>query len=379
MKKTRVKYLRMVTYALLAVVVVLDAAFLIVRDKDYSPMENRNLQLFPNLSWRTVTSGRFESQFDDYVADQFPLRNAWIAVKSTADRLLGRTEANNIFLGKDGYLIQNFTEPDRTNYRETVMTLRDFAVRHANLSMYVLVAPSALTVYADKLPLNAIHGNESAYLDRLRADLADTPYHFVDVRQALLAQKDEAQLYYRTDHHWTTPGAYAAYREFAAAAGLPGAAQAYRAVLLTDGFSGTLTAQSGFRMTETDELYAYLPEGGVSHVVTYAGDTSRYSSVYWTENLDVRDKYTVFFNGNHPEVKIETGAKSQRVLLVLKDSYANCFVPFLIQDYKKIVMVDPRYFTGDLETEIATEGVTDVLFMYNANTLAVDTSLKSDL
>ena len=379
MKKTRTKYLRLVVWALLAVVVLLDAAFLILPDRGYSPTENRNLQTFPALSWRGITSGRFEARFDDYVADQFPLRDQWIRLKTTLDRLLGRTESNNVFLAGDGYLIQNFTEPDAANYQETVAALRAFSAAHADLRQYMLVAPSALTVYARRLPAHAVHGDESGYIDRLRSDLSGTALTFVDVRPAFAGQADAQQLYYRTDHHWTTPGAYLAYRELAAAAGLEGRDAEYAPTLLSDSFSGTLTAASGFRMAETDELYAYLPARTVSHVVTYPGQEGRYASVYFVENLSQRDQYTVFFGGNHPQVKIETGVENKRVLLLIKDSYANCFAPFLIPDFQKIVMVDPRYYTGDLDTLIGAEGVTDVLFLYNANTLAADTSLKSDL
>ena len=379
MKKTRTKYLRMVAWTLLGIVVLLDAAFLIVPDRDYSATENRNLQLFPTLTGRTLTSGRFESQFEDYVADQFPLRNTWIRLKTTVDRLMGRTESNGVFLAKDGYLIQNFTEPDAQNYQETVLAVRNFASWHGQLNLYMMVVPSALTVYGDKLPANAIHGDESAYIDRLYRDLSGSNLNLVDVRALFGQVADSAQLYYRTDHHWTTYAAYVAYRQLATMASLPGLATTYTPMLISDGFSGTLTASSGLRMSETDEVYAFLPENGVNHVVTYPGQDGRYASVYFTDNLALRDKYTVFFNGNHPQVNIETGAETKRVLLVLKDSYANCFVPYLIQDYKKIIMVDPRYYTGDLETLLTSEGVTDVLFLYNANTLATDTSLKMDL
>ena len=114
-------------------------------------------------------------------------------------------------------------------------------------------------------------------------------------------------------------------------------------------------------------------------MVNYVEEGRRSATVYAPECLEARDKYTVFFGGNHALVKLEMLSDSDRVLLVLKDSYANCFVPFLIPDYKAIVMVDPRYYTGDLETLMSAEGVTEVLFMYNANTFSSDTALKGDI
>ena len=314
MKKTRMKYLRWVVWALLGIVAALDVAFLLLPDRSYSATENRNLQGFPTLSGRTLTSGRFEAQFENYVADQFPLRNAWIRLKTTADRLLGRTESNGVFLAGDGYLIQDFTEPDRVNYEETMLAVRNFCAWHSGLNHYMLLVPSALTVHADKLPANAIHGDEAAYIDRVRGDLRDCPLTFVDVRSLFERAAGEVQLYYRTDHHWTTQGAFLAYRLLATMAELPGLDTVYTPTLVSDSFSGTLTASSGFRMSETDEVYVYLPQNGVSHVVTYPGEDGRYATPYFTGNLAARDQYTLFFNGNHPQVNIETGAESKRVL-----------------------------------------------------------------
>ena len=376
MKKKRMLYLRAVAWALLGLVIALDILFFATGTRDYSPTENRNLQAFPALSVRTLASGRFESQFDDFVADQFPLRDGWIRIKAAADRLLGRVESNRVFLARDGYLIQNFTEPDAVNYAETIAALRDFSARHPDVAQYLLLAPSALSGYREKLPRNAVAGDEGGYIDRLAADLSGTAVRFIDVRPAFAAAKD-TQLYYRTDHHWTTDGARIAFDRAAEAMGMD--TGAWRRTLLSDSFSGTLTASSGFRMSETDPLVAFLPESPVDYVVNYVEEGERRSSVYRTENLAARDQYTVFFGGNHAEVKLETATDGRRAVMVIKDSYANCFVPFMIPACRKIVMIDPRYFTGDIDALIEAEGVTDILFLYNANTLASDTALKRDI
>ena len=209
MKKLRTRYLRGTALALLAIVLALDIAFVLLPDRDFSPTENRNLQALPALSLRGVSSGRFESRFEDYVADQFPFRDGWITLKSTVDRLLGRTDANGVFLAADGYLIQNFNAPTQPAYQATLQALRGFITRHSGMPMYAMVVPTALTVHADKLPANAVAGDEGGYLNRLKADLADLPVRFIDLRDAF-ADRPE-QLYYHTDHHWTTAAAHLAY------------------------------------------------------------------------------------------------------------------------------------------------------------------------
>ena len=143
---------------------------------------------------------------------------------------------------------------------------------------------------------------------------------------------------------------------------LPGKDTVYQKKLVTDSFSGTLTASSGFRTGESDEIYVYLPEAEQNITVTYVEEGTRKGSFYESGNLKVKDQYTIFFNGNYPQIRIENpNASSDKVLLVIKDSYANCFVPFLAGEYKRILMVDPRYYEGDLNTLIESEGATDVL------------------
>ncbi len=379
MKKKRLLFLRATAIMALALALLLDAAFLIAKDRPFSPLENRNLQALPALTAQGLVSGRYESRFDDYVSDQFPFRDAWIGLKSTVDRLAGRTESGGVFLGKDGCLIQAFEAPSEADYAANRDAIRGFLERHGDLAQYVMVAPTAVTVLSDRLPALAEVGGESAYLDRLYADLAGAPAKLIDLRDAFAAARADTQLYYRTDHHWTSDGARLACLELAKVAGLSGAGADYPRALLSNGFRGTLSAASGFRMNETEDLWAYLPPEDTQYVVTWVSENRRGASLFDAAKLDTRDQYAVFLGGNFPEVRIETTVNNGRVLLVLKDSYANCLIPMLLPDYQKIVVIDPRYFTGDLEVTLAAEGVNEILLLYNAGTLAGDTALRADL
>ena len=377
MKKNRKKFRILLTAVLAVFVLVLDLLFVILPDKELSQVENRKLQRFPVMTTRTLTNGRFESQFDTYVADQFPFRNGFVRLKGAVDLLMGRTESNGVFLGKDGYLIQNFTEPDEEQQEEEWSAIRLFAGKHRDLGLYMLVAPTALTIYEDKLPAAALTGDESEYLDRLKQEAAREGITFIDTRSALSEGAKKGQMYYQTDHHWTTDGAYQAYRAFAETAGLPGKDTVYDRLLISNSFRGTLSAASGFRMSQTDEVRVYVPSTPTNTSVTYVQEGVRRKTCYHTEALEERDHYTLFFGGNHALVRIETGSERDGVLLVIKDSYANCFVPFLFPDYKKIIMVDPRYYADDLDFLVEAEQITDVLFLYNASTFASDENLKT--
>ncbi len=358
-----------VLFIVIAVLVLLfDVIFLILPDQAVSDIENRSLQLFPKLNFTTLTNGKFESLFDNYVADQFPARNAWVSVKSTVDRFAGKTENRGIYLSKDGYLIQDMQAPSEEAYATKMEEIKSLVAAHSGVNFNALIAPTALSVLKDHLPLNAPAFDEDAFMDRVKADFTEAGVRFIDTREALKAAAEEEQVYYRTDHHWTTQGAYAAYQQLATELSLPGLNMNYNQLLMTDSFSGTLSASSGFRTSEKDSIYVYLPEPAVDYTVLYVEEGQKTASFYTSENLEKKDQYTIFFNGNHPQVKIETANDSKQVLLVIKDSYANCFVPFLAGDYKNIIMVDPRYFTGDLNALMETEGVTDVLYLYNIST-----------
>ena len=380
MKKKRLFFLRGAAVIAAALALLLCASFVIAPDRGFSPTENRSLQTRPALSLKDLFSGRYETRFDDYMADQFPLRDTWIALNAALDRLAGKTESGGVFLGKDGYLIQGFDAPSEADYAATLGALKGFLNRHGDLAQYVMIAPTAVQTLSDKLPALAQAGDEKGYMDRLLGDLAACPARLIDLRPAFAAAKDKTQLYYRTDHHWTTDAAYLAYRELASAAGLTGGADGLERCLLSADFAGTLTALSGFRVRERDVLIAYLPEDGAPQtVVTYVGEGGRSASLYEASRLDTRDQYAVFLDGNHAEIKIEAAVSGSRALLVLKDSYANCFIPFLARDYRKIVVVDPRYYTGELEVLMEAEGIDEVLILYNAATFAADAALRADL
>lgn len=379
-KKNRKQYSKKLLICAAFVILALDILFVFIPDKEYSETENRNLQQFPKVSFSTVTGGRFENQMDKYIADQFPFRNAWVGLQTFISRLEGTTISNDIFLGKDGYLIQRFHEPTKEEYQKKLKEYKDVIDANQDKNIYALIVPTAVTILKDKLPLNAkgsISGDENSYIDRMYEDLRELGVTTVDVRDTLLELADaEVQVYYRTDHHWTTDAAYKCYDVFAAKAGVDKKEVLYEKLLASGEFKGTLTASSGFKSSETDSLYVYLPviadeKKAEFDYVVVDGDTGEKSaSVYDTSFLDTRDKYALFFGGNHGVLTIRSKSESGKNLLIIKDSYANCFVPFMIWDYSKIVMVDPRYNVRELDEIIAEEGVTDILFLNNANVLS---------
>ena len=349
----------------------------LVPDRGFSQKENRVLASRPAISVSQLTSGKFADGYETYVNDQFFLRDWWITLRATAQRILGNTEENGVFLGKNGYLMEDFTAPSQERLNRTVNAMTDFAARHSDLPQYALIAPNAVNILSDKLPALAAATDQNPYLNATAAALEKAGVTFVDVRDTLSQHKDDG-IYYHTDHHWTTQGAYFAYMQLAKVLGIDSSSISYDKLPVSMSFQGTLSAKSGFRASEKEEMDVFLPrdDSVPSSVVNYVDEQKKSASFYDTEKLETRDKYALFFGGNHAQIKISTPTETDNTLLVLKDSYANSFIPFLAQHYRKIIMIDPRYYFGDLEQLMQVENVQEILYLYNANTFFTDTSLE---
>ena len=362
-------------FFLLPVIVLVSS--IILPDTGFSEKENRVLASRPALKLDQIISGGYEKQFETYENDQFPLRDMWITLKATTDRLMGKVEENGVYLGKNGYLMEAFNAPSQTQYDATVNAMTSFAQEHSDLKQYALIAPNSVNILKSNLPAFAPADDQNPWIDKLKDSLTSAGVTFIDIRDTFTDHKAE-DLYYRTDHHWTTLGAYYAYLQAAAAMGIDTSSDSYDKAPVSQTFKGTLSAKSGFRSGETDEIDVFLPNGdnALSSVVNYVDEQKKSASFYDTSKLNTRDKYALFFGGNHAQIKISTPTESNNTLLVLKDSYANSFVPFLAQHYRKIIMIDPRYYYGDLEQLLQVENVQEVLYLYNANTFFADTSLE---
>ncbi len=349
---------------------------LILPDKTYSATEKRNLQTLPGLSLQQLADGSFMEEFDDYETDQFAGRNVWMSIKTTVERLLGKNESQGVFLCDDGYLMEAFSEPDEELMQKTIQAVNDFKERYAELDMYFFLVPNDVSVLSELLPAFAPTEDQNPYIDSFFEGL-DDEITVLDVRELFEEKKEELQLYYKTDHHWTTDAAYEAYLYAADVMEL--IVEEYQSGIVTTSFNGALTSKSGFLATSLDSISVYLPVNTTNYVVTYVEEQTRTATFYETDCLSGDDPYQIFFGGNYPQIIIDTDADSDRTLLVLKDSFANCFIPFLASSYKQIVVVDPRYYYDDLDLLMQQYQFTDVLFLYNASTLSEDNNLYAVL
>ena len=236
-----------------------------------------------------------------------------------------------------------------------------------------MLTPTATKLLEEKLPKYAPNDDELEYINKIFSGLNDNIIT-INPYDALNQNKNE-YIFYKTDHHWTSKGAYIAYTVMCESLGLtPSSIDEFDIINVTNSFYGSLSSKVGVKGKTVDSIDVYVPKES-DIVVNYVTEQKKSTSLFDSTFLDKKDKYEVFTGGNHPLINIKTLGDPTKKLLVIKDSYANCFLPFLTSHYGEINVVDLRYYYDDLDKLIENREITDVLFLYNANTFNTDDSI----
>ena len=342
-------------------------------DKDFSQQENRNLSNKPEFTLKSFVSRDFSTEYTSYISDQFLGRSIFVAIKADIDDLAGKNENNNVYIGKDYQLINRFREENEEETNEKVNAINVFFEKHKDISTSFMLVPTASKVLEEKLPKYAPMDNELKYIDKVMDGL-NSNIKFINPYKNLYDNRDK-YIYYRTDHHWTTNGAYIGYRTMCNELGLTPKGKDYFTVQkVSNSFFGSLSSKIGVKGGEADEVEVYFNEND-KVVVNYATEQKKSTSLFDSKALEKKDKYEVFTGGNHSLINIKTLGDPEKKLLIIKDSYANSFLPFLTSHYGEINVVDLRYYADDLEKLINDKEITDVMFLYNANTFNEDDSI----
>lgn len=362
-------------FMLMAFLFGMPVSYILMPDREFSESENRVLAKKPKFSFEEVSSGRFTSNFEKYVSDQIALRDLWINIKSSAEKLIGKKDNNGVYLGSDGYLLQMFSKPNMSIIDGNIAEINTFAEENPDIKTYFMLVPNSVKVLESKLPEYASPENQLDYIENIGKAI-NKNIDFIDSYDVLASKKDE-YIYYKTDHHWTTLGAYYAYEKLGSEMGFAPHGQDYYDIKkVTDSFYGTLYSKSGFRNVDSDSIELYTPKENEDVKLRYYDNNKSEDSIYKMDNLNKKDKYTVFLDGNHSLIKISTSSKSGKKLVIIKDSYANSLVPFLTAHYSEIYMIDLRFYYEDISEFMKTNKIDDTLILYNANTFFEDESIQ---
>lgn len=295
-----------------------------------------------------------------------------MGLKAETEIALGKREIGGVYIAKDGYLIEDYAAPKNTD--KIVGQFEKFAKSLESAEVSLMLAPTAITIYEEKLPALAPVRSQMQTRDEIYGRL---DFSTIDCYDALMGAKKDNELYYRTDHHWTGYGAYAAYTAYCEAREIePLPLERFEITEVSTDFKGTIYSKLNDAKIKADTITIFEnPENRLT--VYYEDKKETTDSLYNFEYLDKKDKYSMFLNNIHPFIEItnET-ADSDKELAVVKDSYANCLVPFLVNHYRKVYVFDTRYYKGGPSKFInENRQITDVLLLYNMNTLDNDTGI----
>ncbi len=346
------------------------AANLIAPSKKFSPQENRYLALSPKFSVNALFGGKFTSDYEAYVTDQFFGRDSWISLKSASERAIGKLENNNVFFCKYDALIERFEKPDMALVQDNIDAVNALCT-NTDVPVYASLIPGAVKIWADKLPENANNCDQKKLIDVIYSQLDAVT---VDIFENLQAHSDE-YIFYRTDHHWTSLGAYYGYLSLARSMGFDARSyDSYEPVTVSEDFYGTVYSSSGVRWVAPDRIEIFLRDEGIE-VTNYNAGTPAAGALYNYSFLRQKDQYAFFLGGNSPLIEILTEQKDAPKLLVLRDSYADCLTPFLTDHFSEIHLIDLRYYKYSVQDYIKDNNIDTVLVIYTVSNFTSDTSI----
>ena len=333
---------------------------LILPDRGFSPVENRNLSQLPEFSWDDLVDGSYTADLEKYLADQFPLRDGWIGLKTAYSRLLGHREFNGVYLCGDT-LIAKVSDDSRA--QANLENLRKLLGK-TDIPVYVGMIPTAAETWKDKLPAGAPTFDQSDYIRQVKA----LGGNWVDMQGVLNAHWDES-IYYRTDHHWTSLGAYYGYTALMDAMG-ESALPLGSGETVSDHFNGTLYSTSGVHWLQPDTIERYVSGEGVTVENVLTGEIG---GLYVDSFLQEKDQYSSFMGGNNPLYIVRNpNAVSDEKILVVRDSFSDSLAPFLSQQFSEVHLIDLRYYRTSVSGYAAENGMDAIFICYSVDNFIKD-------
>ena len=351
----KTKVLRVILFFLLIIVI---PAFTLFGEKEtISYNENKTLAKFPVLSVESWKNRSFMTGLSDYFSDHFVLRESFIRFKNSIETSIGKNEIKGVF-EHEGMLIQTFKNIDYKLTDRNLSSLNKLKSKNPDTPFYFMPVTTAQEKFADMLPEYLNLDSESEYIRYCFKMLEGIEN--IDISREI---NGIDYTFYKTDHHWTTDAAYQAYQKASEKLGfVPLNKNSFKIETVTNEFKGTLYSKTLNKKISSDSINVYKTNS--DYILTIKD--KNYNSLYFENFLNEKDKYSYFLSGNHGICSIENrNIKEKKEILVIKDSYANCFVPFLAEHFSKITLVDPRYCSHTQIRKINPSEYDGVLVLFN--------------
>lgn len=343
-----------------------------------SDLERRDLAQFPKFSFSSLVKNEWTAKYGEYTKDQVIERDSWLKAQSLCESLLFRKEEiGGAMIGKNDALFTKMfalTPTEEKLLQKNTTLVQQFIEKFPGQVTFLL-APSSSVINAEELPANTPMLDENARLDTIFSTVGEA--NSLDLREPFTAAKDDVQLYYDTDHHWTSYGAYLAYQQFCQMRGLTPMEVSESDYTTVPGFYGTTYSKALYWKSKPDTIaYLDLPNAMTVWNVspTFELTENFTATMYDKSKLETGDKYAMFLYGNNGYSTIEGDGEGS--ILVVKDSYANSFIPYLTANYARIGVIDPRGFGLSVADFAQQEGYDEVLLLFNFQSFKESTFLS---
>lgn len=352
-----------------AFLAIMGVLYLFLPKQDFSQLEKRYLSDAPRLSRETVIEGDLMDDTADYMADHMPFRDFFVGLHAYYELLSGRQATKDIYVADGDRLVEAPVIWKQVTAERNMAAINGFS-ELVNVPVDMMVIPSA-----GWAAQNLVRGMSDAYMDEhIIKDIyamADETVLTHSVTDVYYGRED---LFYRTDHHWNSLGAWNGYKQYVQSLGLPYREADAFSVESVDGFHGSTYSRSGLWLVPDEPIALW--HGSEHVIVTNAENDTPHEGVFYRERLEEADMYTVNLDGNHSLVRLENpDALTDETLLVVRDSYSNSLGTFLTETFRTVILVDLRYYRQPVSELCAAENADRVLVCYSIGNFMTDTNI----
>ncbi len=361
------KVYKIVSILIICIICIFGILYIVTDKKEFSENENRYLADFPEFSFESLIEGEYIKKLEEYMIDHIAYRDVFIGLETSVLQIIGQNKINGIYIGEDDFYIEEYTvkkEETHIPYE----TLNQFELKlNEDINTTLMLVPTASEIYIDKLPKISANTSQKEVIDYVYAKIQ---FNTIDIYDELIQNKEKELLYYKLDHHWTSYGAEIAYIEYMEKLGKEYVK--YDLSEVTDNFLGTIYSKLNIFNPNQDKIHAIPIEDG-EYILKNPITNESFNNIYFEEYLNEKDKYSYFIGQNQPILEITNiNIGNGESIAIIKDSYANRLIPFLVNEFEKIYIIDPRYYRESISEYINEKEIDEVLIIYNMNTIEND-------
>lgn len=354
-------------FALLFIIIfgIFGISFLYSKNKEFSNTENRTLTKKPVITLFDISSSKTLKTLEKSYQDQFLFRDILLELETRLKNKIGIIEKNEVYLGKQNYLLEKPKEIKQSDI--FISSLNDFYKKHNDLNMSLLLIPSHITINPKLLDKNVPIFDQYRHMKSIYRNIT---FNTIDLVPVLKQGLRDYEMYYHLDSHLTSYGAYYVYQKYAELNDLKALSiDQFDIEIVTQEFSGNLVTSAHTFSWENDSIVVFHPKKEPQLEVQYNNNIVH--TLYHDEALN-NNMYSYFLGEQEPIIQI-TNQANQGEILVIKDSSANAIVPFLVNHYSKVHVIDTHFYQQSISKYLNDhKEIKDVIFIYDMNQLDVE-------